>query len=130
VTHVGDAVRCDRVGSLVFLDADTPSPEVAEGRSDVWNAPGHLGLGIGGADRAERHDQLRTGAGAEDDAVAFVLTQDLQPQGVAVESPTGVEIRRQQDREDRMIPSIARTPGYLDKVWVAIIWRSKSWSGQ
>ena len=43
-------------GASSFLDADTASPQVDEGRSDIRNAPGHLGLGVGGADRAERDD--------------------------------------------------------------------------
>ncbi len=60
MTHVGDAVRRHRVGRLVLLDADAASAKVGEGRRDVRDAPGHLGLRIRGAERAGRHDELRS----------------------------------------------------------------------
>ena len=58
---------------------------------------------VGGPDGAERDGQLGPAAAAEDDPVAFVLAHDLEPERVAVEGRRGVEVRRQQDREHRIV---------------------------
>ena len=54
MTHVRDAVDGDGIGRLVLLDPDAAGAEVVDGGPDVRDAPGDLGLGVGGADRAQR----------------------------------------------------------------------------
>ena len=48
---------------------DAAGPQVGDRRVDVGDAPGDLGLGVGGADRARGDDELRAAAAAEDDPV-------------------------------------------------------------
>jgi hypothetical protein len=90
MTHVGDAVDGDRVGSGVLLDPDAAGPEVDESGLDVRHAPGHLRLGVCCPDGAERDRDLRSAATAEDDPIARVLPDDLQPERVPVEGPSCV----------------------------------------
>ena len=69
-----------------------------------------------GPDRAEGHRDLRAAARAEDDPVARVLAEDLEPEHVPVERPGRVEILRQQDREHRMVVQHAHACLLTDRV--------------
>ena len=69
MAHVRDPVDGHGIGRLVLLDPHPHGPELGDGGVDVRDAPGHLGLGVLGADGALRHDELRAAAAPEDDAV-------------------------------------------------------------
>ena len=71
----------DRVGRLVLLDPDAARAELVDRGVDVGHAPGHLGLRVGGPDRAQRDRQLGPAAAAEDDPVAGVLAQRSRARG-------------------------------------------------
>ncbi len=75
---------------------------------DIGHAPRHLGLRVSGADRALCHDELRSAATPEDDAVVGVLAKDLEPERVTVEGAGGIQVLREQNREHGVVAEHGR----------------------
>lgn len=90
---VSDAVGGGEAVLVEFVDHDAFLSEFVEFGVEVGNAPEGLGLGVGGASRAQRQSEL--GAGGSDDEAMFVAFEDREPELLVVEAVGGIEVGNQ-----------------------------------
>ena len=62
--------------------------------------------------------QLGPTAAPEDDPIARVLPEDLEPEDLAIEGPTGIEVQREQDGKHRVVAQDAH--GYLHAFFIGL----------